>query len=451
MIMDDLLDPGSVTSLPGTELLAGYRDGTLDPAEVIAAHRSRIEALNPALNAWLSIWPPSEPSRQGALAGVPIGVKDNLDTAGMTTTYASRVHAQHVPDRDATAVGRMRQAGAQIMGKTHLHEYALGVTAENPHFGDCLNPRDPELVAGGSSGGSAVAVATGMVPIALGSDTSGSIRIPASICGVLGLKPTYGRIGKAGCFPEAWSLDHVGVLTRTAADAALTLDVLSGHDPDDPTSLNLPPTSIAGTLDGNIAGLRIGVERDFALDGVDPAIIAVIEAGRAELEARGAELVEVQLPSLANALWAITTIDVAETTAAHRAQFTANPQGYGDDVRELIACGELPSAVDYLQAQQVRTLVRAEFAQTFEQVDLLAGPVLPIRTPRRGQPTVLGADGVEHGTVDELMRLIGPPNLAGLPAASVPIGMLDGQPVGLHLIGPALGERTLLQVARALE
>lgn len=448
--------PLALTS--ATELTRLYAAGSLTPAEVLAAHRARIEEL-PVLNAWLSVWPADQaaPLAEGPLAGIGVGVKDNFDTTGRITTYASSVHRHHVPSRDATAVARLRGAGATIIGKTHLHEYALGVSTENEHYGDCLNPHDHGRIAGGSSGGSAVAVATGMCCVGLGSDTSGSIRIPAAACGVVGLKPTFGLIGKTGCYPEAPSLDTVGSLTRTVADAALMLDVLSGHDPTDPTSLNLAATGSPRTFDTDLSGVRIGIERDFFFHRIDERVAKVVDAAIERLEGLGAQLVEVELPRLADATWALTVIDTVETTDVHRRMYAEQRDAYGADVRELIERGELPSGIDHLRAERVRTEVRAEFTRTFTGdagVDALVAPTLPIVTPRRGEQTVrlLGQDCVRD---DELMRLVGPANLAGLPSMSVPCGDLDldgaAMPVGLQLIGPALGEARLLRIAGALE
>ncbi|MFX4271854.1 amidase [Propionibacteriaceae bacterium Y1685] len=440
--------------LTATELRHAYATGELDPGEVLAAHRERIGELE-VLNAWLSVWPESAPSAQGRLAGIGVAVKDNFDTAGARTTYASQVHRDHVPDVDATAVTRLREAGATILGKTHLHEYALGVTNENAFHGDCLNPHDHERTPGGSSGGSAVAVATGMACVALGSDTSGSIRIPAAACGVVGLKPTYGRVGKSGCFPEAWSLDHVGPLTRSVADAALMLDVLSGHDPTDPASLPLPPTELASLeIPEDLQGVRVGIEQDFFLADVDPRVRQVTDQAIARLVDLGAELIEVSLPTLTDAIWALTIIDTAETAAAHRTLMRTHRDDYGDDVRVLIECGELPSAVDYLQAQQVRTLVQRDFARVFGQVDALVSPTLSILPPKRGQATVPVA-GQDRETSAELMRLIGPANLAGLPALSLPAGVIeeDGAslPTGLHLMAAPRREDQLIMIGGALE
>lgn len=386
---------------------------------------------------------------RGALDGLPLGIKDNLAVAGRRTTMGSALFRDHVPAENAGVVDRLEEHGAVRLGATNLHEFALGVTTENPHYGICRNPWDPGRTPGGSSGGSAVSVADGMALGALGSDTSGSIRIPAAACGIVGLKPTYGRISSFGCYPEAWSLDHVGVLTRTAADAAVLLDALSGHDPRVSSSLELPPTTTTQEITDD-RPLRIGIEEGFFLDRVDPDVEDIVRSILEDLARAGAELVPISLPSLADAIFALTVIDTAETTAFHDTQFRLHADSYGDDVRLLVECGMIPSAVDYLHAQQIRALVRDEFRRAFTEVDVIASPTLPIRTPRIGETTV-EVDGKPRDRDGELMRLVGPSNLVGIPSVSVPCGMLDEMPVGMQFLGPALGEAAVLRAATAVE
>lgn len=389
----------------------------------------------------------AEGRHRGPVHGIPIAVKDNVQVAGSVTTMGSSIYREHVADHDAGVVDRLAAAGAVRVGKTNLHEFALGVTTENPHFGICRNPWDRDRTPGGSSGGSAVAVSTGMALAAIGTDTSGSIRIPAAACGVVGLKPTYGRVSSYGCYPEAWTLDHVGVLTRTARDAALLLDAISGHDPRVPSSLDLAPTTAVRDMNGT-APLRIGVEEAFFFDDIDPEVDAIVRHALDRLP--GARIVPVHLPSLRDAIFALTVIDTVETTAFHDAQLRQYPTGYGDDVRLLIECGALPSGVDYAISQQIRARVRQDFHRAFAGVDVIASPTLPIRTPRVGEATVI-LNGRKAVRDQELMRLVGPANLAGLPAVSVPCGRLAGMPVGLQFIGPALGESAVLNAAAALE
>lgn len=393
--------------------------------------------------------------RQGPLHGLPVAIKDNLAVAGQVTTMGSAIFRDHVPTQSAGVVERLESQGAVVVGKTNLHEFALGVTTENPHYGVCRNPVDRERTPGGSSGGSAVAVATGMALAAIGSDTSGSIRIPAAACGIVGLKPTYGRVSTHGCYPESWSLDHVGVLARTVQDAAVMLDAISGHDPQVPSSLDLPPTTTARDLHDAQATeraepLRIGIEESFFFHDVDPEVETEVRSALDALVADGAEIVPLTLPSLGEAIFALTVIDTAETTAVHDEQFRRRPQDYGEDVRLLLESGAFPSAVDYVQSQQIRARVRREFQEVFSSVDVIMAPTLPIRTPRIGQAAV-HLNGRVADRDQELMRLVGPANLVGLPSISVPCGEAHGMPVGLQIIGPALGELAVLRAAARVE
>ncbi|GAA1306307.1 amidase [Brachybacterium tyrofermentans] len=393
--------------------------------------------------------------RQGPLHGLPLAVKDNLAVAGQITTMGSAIFRDHVPTQSADVVERLTEQGAVNVGKTALHEFALGVTTENPHYGICRNPVDRERTPGGSSGGSAVAVTTGMALGAIGSDTSGSIRIPAAACGIVGLKPTYGRVSTHGCYPESWSLDHVGVLAQTVQDAAVMLDAISGHDPRVPGSLDLPPTTTARDLPDEqdpqqALPLRIGIEESFFFHDVDPEIETEVRSTLDALVADGAQLVPLTLPSLGASIFALTVIDTAETTAVHDEQFRRRPQDYGEDVRLLLECGAIPSAVDYVQSQQIRAQVRREFQEAFAGVDVIVAPTLPIQTPRIGEATV-HLNGREADRDQELMRLVGPANLVGLPSISVPCGQAHGMPVGLQVIGPALGELAVLRAAARVE
>ncbi len=388
--------------------------------------------------------------RRGPLHGVAVAVKDNIYLAGKRTTMGSRIHADFVPTVDAGVMTRLASAGAVIVGKTNMHEYALGGTTDNPHWGTCRNPWDLTRIPGGSSGGSAVAVATGMAVAALGSDTSGSIRIPAAMCGVVGLKPTYGRVSRFGVFPEAWTLDHVGPLTRTVRDAAVLLDAISGYDPRDPGSLNLAPTSVAQSLRDNCEGMVIGLEEKYFFSEIDEVIASSVREAIRVLERLGATLRTVSLPRLRHTEFALTVIDICETSAVHHANLRDRPQDFGADVRLLLEFGELPSAVEYLEAQQVRRVLRDDLSNLFQDVDVLVSPALGMRTRAIGDPYPMLEDKPVPG-IDEMSRLLGPASLLGLPSVSVPCGLADGLPIGLQIIGPALGERQVLDVGNAFE
>lgn len=387
---------------------------------------------------------------RGPLHGRPVAVKDNIYTAGRRTTMGSRIHADFVPDVDAGVVTRLAAAGAVVVGKTNMHEYALGGTTDNAHWGTCRNPWDLSRTPGGSSGGSAVAVATGMADYALGTDTSGSIRIPASVCGIVGLKPTYGRVSRFGVFPEAWTLDHVGPMARTVRDSAVLLDAISGHDPRDPASLRLPPTRVAAGLRESCEGMVVGVEESFFFTDIDDMVAASVHDALRTLERLGARVVTVSVPRLKHTELALTIIDTAETSTVHHVNLRDRPGDYGEDVRLLLECGELPSAVDYLEAQQIRRVLRQEVAELFQQVDVLVGPTLSTRTQLIGDTFTLLNDKPVV-SIDAMIRLVGPASLLGLPCLSLPCGLADGLPIGMQVIGPALGDLQVLDVGNAFE
>jgi aspartyl-tRNA(Asn)/glutamyl-tRNA(Gln) amidotransferase subunit A len=362
----------------------------------------------------------------------------------------SRIHADFVPDFTATAVARLTAAGAVIVGKTNMDEYALGGSTDNPYYGTCRNPHDLDRSAGGSSGGSAASVAAGIVAGALGSDTSGSIRIPASMCGVVGLKATYGRVSRYGCFPEAWTLDHVGAITASVTDAAIMLDAISGWDPHDPATLHLPPTSTFPRLRADLAGTVIGVEEDFYFADVDDDIATLVKRAIGRLEQFGVVIRPVTIPGLRDAVYALTVIDTAETTTVHQQNLRERPEDYGSHARFVLECGALVSAVDYLSAQRIRERLRARFGDVFHQVDALVAPTLPLRVPPIGA-RVARVNGVEVDVPASRSRLVGPANLVGLPALTLPCGLLDRMPVGMQIIGRALGEQTVLNIGLACE
>ena len=434
-----------------------------DPVALVESALTAIDDHDQLLKAFIDVYPDSARAdarraadeiaagrSRGALHGVPVAVKDNIYLAGHRTTMGSKIHADFVPDVDAGVVDRLAAAGAVIVGKTNMHEYALGGTTDNPHWGTCRNPWDLTKIPGGSSGGSAVAVATGMAVGALGSDTSGSIRIPASICGIVGLKPTYGRVSRYGVFPEAWTLDHVGPMARTVRDAAVMLDAISGRDHRDPGTLALEPTSLAQSLRDDCAGMTIGIEESFFFTDVDDVIASSVHDALRTLEGLGAKVRAVSVPRLRHTEYALTIIDTSETSTVHHANLRDRPQDYGDDVRLLLECGELPSAVDYLEAQQIRRALRRDMHEMFQDVDVLVGPTLGTRTQTIGE-TVAMLNDEPVVAIDAMIRLVGPGSLLGLPSMSMPCGLADGLPIGLQILGPALGEQKVLDVGHALE
>ncbi|MHA7224293.1 amidase [Arthrobacter sp. RHLT1-20] len=387
---------------------------------------------------------------RGPLHGIPMAIKDNIYFENKVTTIGSKIHQDFVPDHSATVVERLANSGVVFLGKLNMHEYALGGTTDNQTFGTCRNPWDLSKTPGGSSGGSAAALASHMTVASLGTDTSGSIRIPAAICGVVGLKPTYGRVSRFGCFPEAWTLDHIGPMTKTVTDAAIVLDAVSGYDPKDQASLALPPTTTADHLSSRCDGLVVGISEQFFFHDVDDEVAACVWRGIKALERLGATVKPVQIPELQHSEYALTIIDTSETSAVHHANLGARPQDFSDDVRLLLECGELPSAVEYLEAQQIRRHLKQKLHRIFEDVDVIVGPTLPARTPSIGA-SVATINGRNVDFLESLVRLLGPASLLGLPSLSVPCGLVDGMPVGMQIIGPALGEQKVLNVGLVIE
>ncbi len=404
----------------------------------------------------------------GPLAGVPVALKDNLCTRGIPTTASSRILDGWRPPYDATVVSRLHDAGAVVVGKTNLDEFAMGSSTENSAFGPTRNPHDPSRVPGGSSGGSAAAVAAGFAPLALGSDTGGSIRQPAALCGVVGVKPTYGLVSRYGLVAFASSLDQVGPLAATVADAALALEVIAGHDPADSTSIPRAAPSLVETLDGGVEGLRIGVLRELT-DGIDADVAGRLAAAVAALEAAGAKVDEASVPAATLALSAYYLIAPAEASS-NLARYdgvryglridgddiaamygATRAAGFGAEVKRRIMLGTYALSAGYYdayygQAQRARTLIIRDFAAAYESYDLLLSPTTPTTAFELGAKT---ADPLTMYLSDVCTI---PSNLAGHPAVSVPYGAGDdGLPVGVQLLAPALGEATMFRAAAALE
>jgi aspartyl-tRNA(Asn)/glutamyl-tRNA(Gln) amidotransferase subunit A len=424
----------SLADLSAVELRGRFAARELSPVDVLDAVEARIAEREPELNAFITLT--LESAREeavaaeaayrdgtaGALAGIPVAIKDLFDTAGVRTTYGSAIFAGHVPERDADAVRMLKQAGAVIVGKTLTHEFAWGITSANPHFGPCRNPHDTARVPGGSSGGSAAALAAGMCALALGSDTGGSIRIPAAFCGVSGLKPTYGRISTRGVWPLAPSLDHAGPMARTPADVRLLYDVLarSGHAPE--------------------AATRVALCPDLHLHAPDAGIQRAFDAAVAALDAH---LVEIAFPDAERIHPAFQRIQAAEAAHSHRTLFPLHADRYGDDVRARLHAAQDVSLDDYVAATAARAAVHSTFATVFERADLLITPIAATApAPIDDQP----ADFRER-----VLTYTVPQDMAGLPAAAVPVGADEhGLPVGVQLTGPAGGEHRVLAVAEAL-
>jgi aspartyl-tRNA(Asn)/glutamyl-tRNA(Gln) amidotransferase subunit A len=473
--------PAALADRPAWELRALYRRGDASPTEVVRAVLERIDASEDRLHAYLFLdrdgalraaaqWD-SRAGRDDAppLAGVPIAIKDVLCTRGWPTTAGSRILDGYRPPYDATVVTRLRDAGAIILGKTNCDEFAMGSSTENSGFGPTRNPWAHDRVPGGSSGGSAAAVAAGEATLALGTDTGGSIREPAAFCGVVGLKPTYGRVSRYGLIAFASSLDTIGPLARDVRDAALMLQVIAGRDPADSTSADIVVPRYDEALSGGVRGTRLGVVREFFAEGIDPAVATSVRQAIETLRGLGAVCQEVSLPHATYALPAYYLIAPAEASSnlaryagvlyGHRAAGALDlytlyartrREGFGAEVKRRIMLGTYALSAGYydafyLRAQRVRTLIRRDFDAAFTRFDALVGPVAPTPAFRLGEKL----DDPLTMYLSDVYTI--PINLAGVPGISVPCGWADGLPVGLQIVGRPFEEATVLRVAYAFQ
>ncbi len=445
-----------------TDAAAAIRRKEVSPVELTRAALDRIESVEGNIHAFALVTADfalktAETAEseimagkdRGPLHGIPIGVKDLCDVAGLPTGCSSAVRHDHKAKMDAECVERLLDAGAVIVGKTHTHEFAYGVVTPTTR-----NPWDTERVPGGSSGGSAAAVASREVFVGIGTDTGGSIRIPASCCGTVGLKPTYGRVSKAGVTTLSWSLDHVGPLARTVRDAALVLQAIAGHDGRDPSSAREPVPNFTADLDRGVAGLVLGVPTNYFFDGIDPEVEAGVRKAIADLQSAGATVREVTLP-MAEYLQAIEfAICLPEASAYHREMLRQRGDLYQPDVRLFLELGELVLATDYLRALRARRLVKEAWAEMFgdHRLDALIAPTLPAPAAMAGQEAFAYPDGREESVITAYVRTSCPANITGLPALSVPCGFTGGGlPFGLQVIGRPFQEATVLRIGQAYE
>ena len=446
-------------SSDATALVNAYRHGAIDPTRVVEAHLTRIAALDPLIRSYVTMrsgeaveearrsadrWSRNAPI--GPLDGVPVSIKDLMAVAGLPMTGGS-AHPWPAPGRDAEAVRRLRGAGAIVLGTNTLHEYAFGGTSVNQHVGTPRNPRDPACIAGGSSGGSAAAVAAGLSVGALGTETGNSIRRPAAFCGVVGFKPTYGRVSRRGVIPLAPSLDHVGVLTRSVSDAALFADVIAGHDPYDAGSRR--PLRAASGIEQGVNGLVIGVPRRMLL-GIDPQIGTAFEEAIASLAALGAIVTEVSLP-IASQWTAIASSIImhAEAAVIHAHRFQADPGSYGDDVAARIVSGQAFLGADLARAAWLRAQIDAELAETFGPVggvDVIMAPAVPATAPVLTPGAFVPGDAPWRAEIGafHLQRI---PSLLGLPAGTVPVDWTRASmPLPVMAMGAPWKDATVLAV-----
>jgi aspartyl-tRNA(Asn)/glutamyl-tRNA(Gln) amidotransferase subunit A len=445
-----------------SEMAERIRRKTVSSVEVTGAVLERLERLNPRLNAFLTVFgePAMQAARkaeqevvagrvQGPLHGVPLALKDIFAMQGVRITGGSQVLSNWVPDYDATVVARLKAAGAIFVGTLNLYEFATGAVL-NPHYGPTHNPWHLDHTTGGSSTGSGAAVAAGMIYGSLGTDTGGSVRIPASLCGLVGLKATYGRISRYGVLPLSWSLDHVGPLTRTVRDTALLTSIIAGHDANDASSSRVPVPDYVAALTGKVDGLRLGVPREFFFEGLDADVQQMMEQALQQLRSLGANVSEVSWPAVRQAP-VLYAISLAEGAAAHEHWLRTRGESYGADVRERMRLGLLVPATAYLKAQRVRAVVSRDLARVLREVDVLVTPTAPIPAPKLDAgPGEIGAPtGALRNT---LRRFTQPFNVTGSPAVTVPCGFSrDGLPIGLQLVGRPFDEARLLNLAYTYE
>lgn len=456
--------PFDPTFASATELAFRLRKGTLSAVELVDAILARIEDLNSKLHAFITVTSESAKSaakksdaalksgrRLAPLLGIPYACKDVFWTRGIPTTAGSRVLEGWVPKQDAAAVDRMGRAGAILIGKTNLHEFAYGPTGENKVFGTVPNPWDSQRLAGGSSSGSAAAVSCGLVPFALGTDTGGSVRAPAGLCGIVGLKPSYGLVSCFGVIPFSWSLDHVGLFTRTVEDAAVVLESLAGYDSRDLASATGKVPRYAKALTGEIDGLRIGMPRSYFFENVDDEILKAASRVLLCAERLGAKIVEVEVPDMQGARTVSLVVQLSEALSYHSTLLSTKRELYGDDVRSGLAVGQFILAEHYVRAKRMMTLYRQQIAALFEKIDLLFTPSGPMVAPPIGtrEVTIAGRSEVVGNAHTRFTSFF---NMTGQPAMSMPSGWHStGLPMGIQLIARPFEESTLLRVGDALE
>ena len=441
-----------------SELAPRLRGTEVSPVEITQNCLSNIETSNSALNAFITVMAESalaEARRaeaeilrgewRGPLHGVPVALKDLIDTAGVRTTAASALYKDRIPDQDAEVVRRLRQAGAVIVGKNNLHEFAYGGSSLVSHFGDVHNPWDLGRIAGGSSGGSAAAVVAGLAYAAIGTDTAGSIREPAALCGCVGLKPTYGRVSSRGVIPLSASLDHVGPLTKTVADAAMVLQAIAGYDPADITSADVPVADYVSALREDAKSLRAGVPREYFFDDLDPEVASAMEHALVGMASLGAEIIEVRLDVPTD-----RRLQSAESYAYHAENIAKSPELYQAETVRRIRSGEKVSATEYIQRRREMEEARRSVRAVFSAVDLLVTPTIPMPAPAIAELKA-NPDALRPAEL-KLLRNTRPFNVWGLPAISILCGFTEsGLPIGLQIAGPPWREDLVLRLAHAYE
>jgi aspartyl-tRNA(Asn)/glutamyl-tRNA(Gln) amidotransferase subunit A len=454
-----------IAALTLTEASARLQAGEVSSAELVDACLLRIAATNDVLAAYITVFADEAREvafaadamrraghRLGPLHGIPIALKDNLAVAGTRTTAGSKVLGDWFPDEDATVTARLKSAGAILIGKTNMHEFAWGGTTANPHYGFGRNPWDPERFPAGSSGGSGAAVAARTCYGAIGTDTGGSIRLPSAVNGIVGIRPTIGRVSNHNVIPLAWSMDTVGPMTRTVEDCAVMFGAIAGHDPRDPGSATEPVVDYVADLERGVQGLRIGVIPGYFFTHLQPAVERAVRSAVSTFEALGATVVDVEIADIEGNISAQLTVESCEPSTYHQRWLRERPEDYGDDVRLLLEMGELHTAVHYLQAQRYRALLRSQFLDAFKDVDVFVCPTLPFTATKVGEASVVIENGVEEDMLSAIMQYTGVPSLTGLPSLAVPCGFDDdGLPVGMQIIGRPFAEAQLFRAGHAFQ
>jgi aspartyl-tRNA(Asn)/glutamyl-tRNA(Gln) amidotransferase subunit A len=457
------MNADALTRLTLTQAIDWIQRGEVSPVALAQAFIERIERLDGKVNSFITRMADQalERARQaeaevqrgerldggalGRLHGIPLALKDLFETAGVRTTAGAKFFADYIPVADAAVVKKLYAAGAIVLGKTNLHEIALGLTTVNPHYGACHNPWDSSRVPGGSSGGSAAALAACFCLGALGTDTGGSIRVPAALCGVVGLKPTYGRVSLSGVIPLSWNLDHAGPMARCVLDVAILLQVMAGYDRDDPYSVDVQPDDYTAQIERGVKGWRIALAEGAYFERTEPEVHNAVQQAAQVFETLGANVETVPLPGVREAALANGLMVASDAATFHKERLSQAPQDFGEDVLQRLQNGASLPLADYIQARRTQALLRRQFFLFFEQFDLLLMPVTPVAAP-----PIAGPDAVEMARL--LTRYTAPFNLTGLPALSMPCGFtLEGLPIGLQLIGGHWQEARLLRAGYAYE
>lgn len=434
----------------------------ISPVEVTEAALQRIEELNPSLNAFITVQEDalqqakkaekeiSQNQSKGGLQGIPIGLKDLIYTAGVRTTMGSEIYQHYIPESDAAVVEKLKQSGAILIGKLNTHEFAYGPTGDVSFFGPVRNPYDQSRITGGSSSGAGAAVSTGLCYGAIGTDTGGSIRIPSSACGIVGMKPTFGRVSKFGVYPLGYTLDHVGPMTRTVRDNAILLNSLSAYDGRDPYSVKRESEDFTTRLEEGINGAVIGIPTTYYFEKIDQEIKQKIDQAVFRFTQLGAKVIEVEL-DLSHAAWAQLMTIRSEAYAVHEEHMNQDPCLLHPDVKDRLIASKETAGYEYVKAQELRRQIVQHFKAVFAKVDALIAPTLAILPPKIGQREVT-VNGVKEHVYSAMLRLNGPANLTGLPSLSLPCGFSEGGlPIGMQLIGKHFDEANLYRLAYAFE